>query len=183
MTVYIEQERFTDQDVRDSPSLYQTACNQAKDYRGDFDFMRRARRQMEMDNALTIGTARGVLNALLAQGWRPADLRNAEPESPPLALEPVLLPPYFPVKSFVHANWLTSTAIGTYCSHRIDKDRSYATYFREMHTICFTLFTRCGYRWQSHRFNNGWNTASRVLTKEPVHRECFRCEVLEANDD
>jgi hypothetical protein len=56
--------RYTDRDVRESENLYLLAVRFLKAYRGDFEFLVRARNHLDDTGALPIATARGVLNCM-----------------------------------------------------------------------------------------------------------------------
>ena len=59
-----DREKFTDQDVRNYPELQQLAEQYARNYEGDFDYLRAARHAVKTRGSLGVTEARGVLNCL-----------------------------------------------------------------------------------------------------------------------
>lgn len=61
-------EKFIDEDLRHNPGLMNTAAEYAKNYSGNFQFMREARRRANREGVLPLQMARAVLNCMLAAG-------------------------------------------------------------------------------------------------------------------
>jgi hypothetical protein len=185
MSIYLDKERFTLTDVTRNEELYRIACDYARNFRGEYQFLRNARDTIEATGKLPDYVAKGVLNCMLYDPTVtfPPEVLESKLKTVPLRPVTVLRPLSFDVAARFNPemDWITSTSKIAQVSHRFDRKRSHARYLRKPHIVTYTLFTRCGTRWQS--FQPGWNSCnSRILSREALLRPCGRCELLMEGD-
>ena len=109
-------DKFTDDDVRDTPELEDYALAYIREYTGDFEFMVSMQHDYGKYGELSLPKVRGVLNCLLAQMRYEA--RNQKPPQPlfdelgndlPLVVEQVIQP--------------ATIKTGRYCTINPDTDK------------------------------------------------------------
>lgn len=60
----IEEHRYTDRDVRENPRLFHIATWYAKNYMGDFEFMKDMKEYVQLGHDLNVSQVRAVMNSL-----------------------------------------------------------------------------------------------------------------------
>jgi len=189
--IRLEEERFTDSDVRNFPELRGFAQKYALDYVGDFEYLREARLNMQTHGSLSVQQARGVLNCAKRDfKWmaRLADLvmaitnsllRQARVASNNMqAMQQ--LPPSVLVKADFKNRWLYSTHERAFLVHIIDTSKSWGRWYRATNEIKFSPITWCQGRFHplvkypSFRISDD---DTEVFTQNSQHQTRVLCEV------
>ena len=173
--------RYTDRDVRESEHLYLLAVRFLKAYRGDFEFLVRARNHLDDTGALPIATARGVLNCmrsdpmgamLLPQtptGRYPDDVPHSGPQ--PQNNGHKRRPSHIDLKSTWHVMYVLSTWPTAQVYHVLRPELSHIRWYPHQSQFGYDIQLWCGYPF-------GWSYSSKyIMTNDQRGRRiCRGCE-------
>jgi hypothetical protein len=179
--------KYTDEDVRSSESLYQTAVDFLKAYLGDWDFLVRAKNHLAHHGELPVPTARAVLNSmrsnpegamLLPQtptGRYEGDMRHRE-ERP---RDRFKRPSHIDLPSVWHVKYVLSTWPTAQVYHVLRPEFSHIRWYPHTLQFGYEIVVVCGYPL-------GWSyNSTYIMTNDQMGRRiCKGCKRrLEEEDE